>query len=84
MITTKDNTSVAISELRTDAARLIKGLSKNHIILTQKNRPLGVILDYKDFENIMTTIDELEDALISMMTKGRRPRRCRPKLARQA
>jgi hypothetical protein len=37
-----------------------------------------VILDYKDFENIMATIDELEEALISVMTRGRSPRRCKP------
>lgn len=84
MITTKDNTSVAISDLRADAARLLKGLSKHHIILTQRNRPLGVILDYKDFENIMATIDELEEALISVMTRGRGPRRCKPGASRQA
>jgi len=73
----KDNTAFAgISELRTDAARLLKGLSKHHIIVTKRNRPLGVILDYQDFENIMTTIDELEDALISIMSKERTGRRC--------
>ena len=84
MAAKNDDAAVAgISELRTDAARLLKGLSRHHIIVTKRNRPVGVILDYQDFENIMATIDELEDALISIISKKRTLKRCRSGAAGQ-
>ena len=49
MITLKEDTTlVGIAELRSKASELMKKIKKYRVVLTKRNKPLGVIIDYEE------------------------------------
>lgn len=78
MLTVKDKAAIAgVAELRTDAPRLLRELKKHHVILTRRNKPAGVLVDYDAFEQMKATIEELEDTLLGFIAGERRGRKGR-------
>ena len=52
MITVEGNTTlVGVTELRKDTAEILENLRSSRVILTKRNKPVGVILDYEEFSS---------------------------------
>ena len=56
-------TIVPVSDLRREAARLLKRTSENAdpIYITQHGRPKAVLLGYEAYEHLMTQLEDLAD-----------------------
>lgn len=53
MLTLKEDTAlIGMAELRTRAADVLKEIKKHRVILTRRNRPVGIIIDYDEYEKI--------------------------------
>lgn len=71
----EDTTIVGIAELRTKASDVLKEIKKNRVILTKRNRPVGIIVDYDEFERIQKFIDIAEDIILGEIDRERSARR---------
>lgn len=72
MLTVKeDSTLIGVAELRTKAADVIKEIKKQKVILTKRNRPVGVIIDYDEYEKIQHILDEVEDMVLGNIARER-------------
>lgn len=78
MLTVKEDTAViGVSELRTKAADVLKEIKKHRVILTKRNRPVGVIMDYDEYEKVQAVIDEVEDIVLGDIAGKRLSRKDR-------
>jgi prevent-host-death family protein len=78
MITVKEDTAlIGVAELRTKAADVLKEIKRHRVILTRRNRPVGVIIDYDEYEKIEQTLDEVEDIVLGNIARARLKRRDR-------
>ena len=76
MITVEGKTTlVGVAELRKATAEILEKLKSSKVILTKRNRPVGVILDYKEFQDIEALIDTLEDYILGTLAKERAQRK---------
>jgi prevent-host-death family protein len=51
MITVEGKTTlVGVAELRKVTAEILEKLKSGKVILTKRNKPVGVILDYEEFQ----------------------------------
>lgn len=76
MITVKEDTAlIGVAELRTKTAAVLKEIKKHKVVLTKRNRPVGVIVDYEEYEKIEQMLDEVEDIVLSTIAGGRLERR---------
>jgi len=76
MLTVKEDCAImGISELRTRAADLLKEIKKHRVILTKRNRPVGVILDYDDYEKMSRLLDEVENLVLGDLAGKRLSRK---------
>lgn len=76
MLTIKEDCAIfGVSELRTRAADLLKEIKKHRVILTKRNRPVGVVLDYDDYEKMSLLLDEMEDLVLGRIAIKRLSRK---------
>lgn len=76
MITVEGKTTlVGVAELRKITAEILEKLKSSKVILTKRNKPVGVILDYDEFRNIEAIMDALEDYILGTLAKERAQRR---------
>lgn len=76
MITVKEDTALmGLAELRTKAADVVKEIKKHRVILTRRNRPVGVIMDYDEYEKIEQILEEVEDIVLGRIAKERLARK---------
>lgn len=76
MIIVNENTTiVGVAELRTDTVRVLEEMKKHSVILTRRNKPVGVLLDYEEYERMRGTIEEHEDMLLAAIAKERSERK---------
>lgn len=76
MITVKEDTAlIGVAELRTKAADVLKEIKKHRVILTKRNRPVGVIIDYDEYEKMEQMLDEVEDIVLGNIARERLERR---------
>jgi prevent-host-death family protein len=72
MITVEGKTTlVGVAELRKTAAEILKKLKSNKVILTKRNKPVGVILDYEEFKKIEDIMEALEDYVLGSLAQER-------------
>lgn len=72
MITVKEDTAlIGVAELRTKAADVLKEIKKHRVVLTKRNRPVGVIIDYNEYEKIEQMLEEVEDIVLGKIAKER-------------
>jgi prevent-host-death family protein len=82
MITVEGKTTlVGVAELRKVTAEILEKLKSGKVILTKRNKPVGVILDYEEFQNIEAILDALEDFILETLAKERAQRRGKKTLA---
>ena len=78
MLTVKEDTTVVgITELRKMIPEILKKIKREKVILTRRNRPIGILLDYEEFERIEQMIDLIEDDLLGKLAKERASRKSR-------
>lgn len=78
MITVDEKTGlVGVSELRGDISKVLKEVRKHNIILTRRNKPVGVIMDYEEYERIRKVEEELEDIVLGLIARERSRRKGR-------
>lgn len=76
MFTVKEDTAlVGIAEMRTKAAEVLKQIKKYRVILTKRNKPVGVIIDYDEYEEMQQILEEVEDFVLGNIAKERSKRK---------
>ena len=78
MITVDEKmTIVGVAELRDRIAEVLRRLKKHKVILTRRNKPVGVLLDFDDYEQIREIEEEFEDLVLSFTARERSQRKNR-------
>lgn len=78
MLTVKEDTTViGITELRRMIPEVLKKIKREKVILTRRNRPIGILVDYQEFERIEQMIDLIEDHLLGKLASDRASRKNR-------
>ena len=76
MITVEEKTTiVGVAELRKMISDILEKVKSNKIILTRRNKPVGVIVDYEEFKEMEEIIDILEDHVLGYLALERAKRR---------
>ena len=76
MITLKEDTTlVGIAELRNKASEVMEKIKKYRVILTKRNKPLGVIIDYEEYEHMQEMLEEVEDFVLGAIAGERLKRK---------
>ena len=76
MITVKEEAAlVGVAELRSKGAKILKKIKKYKIILTKRNKPIGVIIDYDEYERIQSALEEIENFVLGKLAEERRKRK---------
>lgn len=75
MFTIKETTALmGVSELRTKTAELLKTLKDHRVILTKRNQPVGVVIDYAEYAQMERILEEVEDFVLGTIAKARSER----------
>ena len=78
MITVDEKTTiVGVAELRNEIVKVIKELKKHKVILTRRNKPVGVLIDYNEYEKISRIEEEFEDIVLGLIARERSQRKGR-------
>ncbi len=76
MITVEGKTTlVGVAELRKITKEVLEKLKSNKVILTKRNKPVGVLLDYGEFLRIEEIMEALEDYILGTLAKERAQRK---------
>jgi len=73
-------TLVGVSELRKVMTDVLEEIKTNRVVLTRRNRPVGIILDYKEFKKMEETIEALEDQVLGQLAGRRASRKSKKSL----
>jgi len=85
MLTVKEDTTViGITELRKMIPEVLKKIKREKVILTRRNRPIGILVDYQEFERIEQMIDLIEDHLLGKLASDRASRKGRKTISLEA
>lgn len=68
-------TLVGVAELRKVTAEILEKLKSHKVILTRRNKPVGVILDYEEYQRIEDMMDALEDHVLGTLAQERAERK---------
>jgi prevent-host-death family protein len=71
----EDTTLVGVAELRTNAVNIIKETKNHKVVLTKRNKPICVIVDYDKYEKMEKMFDYFEDVVLSSIVKERLKRK---------
>jgi prevent-host-death family protein len=78
LITVDEKTTiVGVAELRDEIVKVIKELKKHKVILTRRNKPVGVLIDYDEYEKISRIEEEFEDLVLGLIARERSQRKGR-------
>ncbi len=76
MITVEEKTTiVGVAELRKMISDILEKVKSNKVILTKRNKPVGVIVDYEEFKEMEEIIDTFEDYVLGYLAKERAQRK---------
>jgi prevent-host-death family protein len=71
----EDTTIVGITELRKMIPEILKKIKQEKVILTRRNRPIGILVDYEEYERMEKMIEALEDQVLGQLAKERASRK---------
>jgi prevent-host-death family protein len=78
MISVKEGTTiVGITELRKMIPEILKKIKQEKVILTRRNRPIGILVDYEEYERMEKMIGAFEDQVLGQLAKERASRKDR-------
>jgi len=76
MITVEEKTTiVGVAELRNMIPDILERVKSNKVILTRRNKPVGVIVDYEEYKKTEEIIDIFEDYVLGYLAKERAQRK---------
>jgi prevent-host-death family protein len=76
MITVEEKTTIiGVAELRKAIADILEKIKSNKVILTRRNKPVGVIVDYDEYKKMEEIIENLEDYILGQLAKERAQRK---------
>jgi prevent-host-death family protein len=76
MITVEEKTTIiGVAELRKVMADILEKIKSNKVILTRRNKPVGVIVDYDEYKKMEEIIENLEDYILGHLAKERAQRK---------
>ena len=76
MITVEEKTTlVGVTELRKVIKEILGKLKSNKVILTKRNKPVGVLVDYEEFREIEEIMEALEDYILGTLAEERAQRK---------
>jgi len=76
MLTVEGKTTlVGMAELRTVSAEILEKLKSSKVILTKRNKPVGVLVDYKKYQEMEEIIEAFEDFVLGTLAKERAQRK---------
>ena len=61
-----------ITDLRTEAKKMLGALKHSRVIITERNAPRAVVLDYGDYQKMRELIDLAEEGLDAIEIAKRR------------
>jgi prevent-host-death family protein len=67
----EDVSFIGISELRKETPTLLKELRQGRVILTRRNKPVGVIINYSEYEHMKNLMERVEDMILGYTAKIR-------------
>ena len=73
----EDMAVVGVAELRKEGPRLIEELRRHKVVLTRRNKPVGVLINYDDYLHMQAVTERLEDLVLGHEAKKRASRRAR-------
>lgn len=72
MLAVDEQTAViGLSELRTAAPKLLKYLQTHKVILTRRNKPIGILIDYDEYKKTEALIELIEDTVLGNIAQER-------------
>jgi prevent-host-death family protein len=74
------STIVGLAELRKVMRNVLQEMKTHKVILTKRNRPVGVLVDYEEFRRMERVIEALEDFVLGNMARERAQRKDRKTL----
>jgi prevent-host-death family protein len=81
MLTVEEkSTIVGLAELRKVMRNVLQEMKTHKVILTKRNRPVGVLVDYEEFRRMERVIEALEDFVLGNMARERAQRKDRKTL----
>jgi len=81
MLTVEEkSTIVGLAELRKVMRNVLQEMKTHKVILTKRNRPVGVLIDYEEFRRMEGVIEALEDFVLGNMARERSQREGRKTL----
>lgn len=73
MFTVDEKTTfVGITDLRVHAKRMLSLLKGSHVVITDRNTPRAVVLDYDQFNKMRDLIDMAEEELMAPVVLRRK------------
>lgn len=73
----KEDSTVGVARLGREGSRLVKQLRRHNVIVTRKQRPVGVIIHYADYLRMRAVTERLEDLVLGHQANKRASRRSR-------
>lgn len=68
-------TIVGVAELRSMISDVLEKVKTSKVILTRRNKPVGVIVDYEEFLKMEKILDTYEDYVLGYLAKERAERK---------
>lgn len=76
MLTVEERTTiVGVAELRKVMKDVLEEIKARKVILTKRNRPVGVLVDYDEFKKMEALVEAMEDFVLGQMARERAGRR---------
>jgi prevent-host-death family protein len=78
MLTVKENaTIVGVAEVRKGMKEVLEEMKTRRVILTRRNKPVGVLIDYEEFRRMEEVLEALEDNAFGRIAARRAKRKDR-------
>jgi len=77
----EDLAVVGVAELGKEGERLMGQLRRRRVVVTRRNKPVGVLLKYEDYRRMQAITERLEDLVLGQEAKRRATRRGRKTLS---
>lgn len=66
MFQVEENTTFyGIADLRTEAKSMLGSLKVSRVVITERNKPRAVVMDYEEFEKLKDLLDMAEEEMVA-------------------
>ena len=70
-----DTTFIGLSELRKEIPNLLQEIQQHKVILTKRNQPVGVIVNYNEYKKLEEIFEQIEDLSLGSIANNRAKRK---------